>query len=102
MRIHLVTLTFAAAISCGPAVAQTAYGSCPERAETYQQRYLSNGRTSDLVCMQHALERELGGSGPASAYNCPRTSQHYQDRYMETGNTSDLVCMQEALERELR
>ena len=102
MRIGLLSVFVISGLGCGPALAQTAYGTCPLRAEVYQQRYLSNGRTSDLVCMQEALERELGGSGPASAYDCPRTSQHYQDSYLATGNASDLVCMQEALERELR
>ncbi len=85
-----------------PAAAQTAYGSCPERAEAYQNRYESSGRSSDLVCFQKALEREMSGDGPANAYSCPGTAQSYQDRYESGGRSSDLVCFQTALEREMR
>ena len=84
--------------SVAPAFAQTAYGSCPLAAETYQERYERNLRSSDLVCFQHALERELLNSSGAS---CPRNSQYYQTQYENSLRASDLVCFQAALEREL-
>lgn len=84
----------------GSAMSQsTPYGSCPDRAETYQKRYESTGRSSDLVCYQKALERELGGS---QKFSCPHSAQYYQTAYESSGNSSDLVCYQQALERELR
>lgn len=79
--------------------ADTPYGSCPERAQTYQERYQSSMRSGDLVCYQKALERELGSS---SGYNCPGSSQSYQQAYERTQKASDLICFQQALERELR
>lgn len=72
--------------------------SCPETSQTYQDRYERSFRTSDLVCMQRALERELSGQ---SVYSCNQTSQFYQERYERTGRNSDLVCMQEVLGEEL-
>lgn len=78
---------------------QTPYGSCPDRAETYQKRYESSGQPSDLVCYQKTLERELGGS---QKFSCPNNAQYYQTAYESSGNSSDLVCYQQALERELQ
>lgn len=77
----------------------TPYGSCSQRAEVYQARYESTGQSSDLVCFQKALEREMSGS---KKFDCPLTAQHYQTAYEQGGNSSDLVCYQQALERELR
>ena len=82
-------------------VAQTVYGSCPERSDVYKDRFEQSGKSSDLVCMQHALERELSGQDSPDVYNCPRTSEFYQKRFESLGQNSDLVCMQTALEREL-
>lgn len=96
MRVVIVLIITVAAI---PAVAQTPYGSCSDRAEVYQQRYERIGQASDLVCYQKALERELSGS---QRFNCPRSAQHYQSSYERSGNSSDLVCYRQALERELR
>ena len=79
--------------------AQTAYGSCPQRAQYYQQRYESSLQSSDLVCFQAALEREMSNS---ASFSCPRTSQEYQTAYEKNLMSNDLVCFQKALERELR
>lgn len=79
--------------------AQTAYGSCSERAQVYQERYETSGRSSDLVCYQAALEREMSNS---SSYLCPLTSQHYQTAYETNGRSNDLICFQNALQRELQ
>lgn len=88
------------AVATTVAIAQaTPYGSCSGRAETYQKRYESTGQSSDLVCYQKALERELGGS---QKFSCPQSAQHYQTAYGRSGNSSDLVCYRQALERELR
>ncbi len=80
-------------------LAQTPYGSCPLRAQVYQERYESSGRSSDLVCFQKALERELTSS---RGFLCPNSSQSYQTAYERYGRSNDLVCFQQALERELR
>lgn len=92
-------IAFIIALYAIPAIAQTPYGSCPERAEIYQKRYERNGQASDLVCYQRALEHELSGS---QQFNCPSSAQYYQSSYERSGNSSDLVCYQQALERELR
>lgn len=95
--IYLLLLVAAAS---GSVVAQdTPYGSCSDRAETYQHRYERTGQSSDLVCYQKALEREMSGT---QRFNCPYSAQHYQTAYETTGGSSDLVCYQQALERELR
>ncbi|PAA14400.1 hypothetical protein CJU74_14905 [Pseudomonas fragi] len=78
--------------------ANTPYGSCSESAQSYQDRYESTMRASDLVCYQKALERELGGN---SGYSCDQSADHYQAAYEANQRSSDLVCYQEALEREL-
>ena len=78
--------------------ANTPYGSCSESAQSYQDRYESIMRASDLVCYQKALERELGGN---SGYSCDQSADHYQAAYEANQRSSDLVCYQEALEREL-
>lgn len=75
------------------------YGSCPERAQAYQERYERSQRSQDLVCYQKALERELNGQ---NGYSCPNSSQHYQNAYRRNQRSSDLVCFQKALERELQ
>lgn len=87
-----------AGFSSVAAAQNTPYGSCPERAETYQKRFEATGRSSDLVCMEKALERELSGS---RRFNCPNSAEYYQTAYERHGNSSDLVCFQQALEREL-
>lgn len=79
--------------------ADTPYGSCSDSAQSYQDRYQSAMRASDLVCYQKALERELGGS---SSYACDKSADHYQAAYEKNQQSSDLVCYQQALERELR
>ena len=79
--------------------AATPYGDCLERAQVYQSRFEADGRSSDLVCYQKALERELGGN---EKFNCPRSAQFYQTQFESSGQSSDLVCYQQALERELR
>ena len=33
--------------------------SCPSSTQYYQTQYEQHGRSSDLVCMQKALEKEL-------------------------------------------
>lgn len=81
------------------AAAQTPYGSCPQRASYYQNRYESTGQASDLVCYQKALEREMISP---QRFSCPNSAQYYQTRYERTGNSDDLICYQQALERELR
>lgn len=96
-RCFIVALLVA--VSAGSHAADTPYGSCPERAQTYQDRYNQTMRSSDLVCYQKALERELGDS---SGFSCPGSSQSYQERYERTQNSSDLVCFQQALQRELK
>jgi hypothetical protein len=88
------------AVLSGIAIAQdTPYGSCPDRAETYQKRYESSGQSRDLVCYKKALEREMSDT---QRFSCPRSAQYYQTAYESTGNSSDLVCYQQALKRELR
>lgn len=93
---------FISVFSSSAMAQSTPYGNCPERAEHYQKLYESGGQTSNLVCMQKALEREMSGNAVSSAYDCPLSSQHYQTKYETLGGVSDLVCMQTALEREMR
>ncbi|MGF6109315.1 hypothetical protein QFZ85_000834 [Pseudomonas frederiksbergensis] len=83
---------------CSVALAITPYGSCSDSAQSYQDRYQSTMRASDLVCYQKALERELGGS---SGYDCSQSAEHYQTEYESNQRSSDLVCYQEALQREM-
>ena len=78
--------------------ANTPYGSCSDSAQSYQDRYQSTMRASDLVCYQKALERELGGN---SSYACNESADYYQTEYEANQRSSDLVCYQEALQREL-
>lgn len=78
--------------------ANTPYGSCSERAQSYQERYESTMRAGDFVCYQKALERELGGN---PGYNCDQSADHYQVTYKANQRSSDLVCYREALQREL-
>ncbi|WP_152974841.1 hypothetical protein [Pseudomonas sp. RIT-PI-q] len=88
------------ALACTTAfAANTPYGSCSDSAQSYQDRYQSTMRASDLVCYQKALERELGGN---SSYACDKSADHYQAAYEANQQSSDLVCYQEALERELQ
>jgi len=98
MKLLLTAALLAASVSMVHA-ADTPYGLCPERAQTYQDRYNQSMRSGDLVCFQKALQRELGNS---SGYSCPSSSQSYQQSYERTQNASDLVCFQQALQRELR
>lgn len=90
----LVSLTSTAALA-----ANTPYGSCSDSAQSYQDRYQTSMRASDLVCYQKALERELAGD---ANYNCDKSADHYQTAYETNQRSSDLVCYQQALERELR
>ena len=100
MNLHRLVSAILLAALCPVAIAQdTPYGTCPLRAETYQKQYESAGQSSDLVCFQKALEREMSG---AQKFSCPQTAQYYQTAYERDGNSSDLVCYQQALERELR
>ena len=86
-------------LACTPSfAANTPYGACSDSAQSYQDRYQSTMRASDLVCYQKALERELGGN---SNYTCDESADHYQAAYEANQRSSDLVCYQEALEREL-
>lgn len=63
MRLHIqILLINAGLVLFSAAQAQTPYGSCPETAQHYQSEYERNLRTQDLVCFQHALERELGAN----------------------------------------
>ena len=39
------------------------YGGCIDSAQSYQDRYRASQQVKDLVCMQRALERELGARG---------------------------------------
>lgn len=50
-----------------PLSAKTPYGNCLETAQYYQNRYENLGQVSDLVCFQHALQRELTGQSPISS-----------------------------------
>lgn len=84
--------------STSAVAANTPYGSCSDTAQSYQDRYQSTMRASDLVCYQKALERELGGS---SSYACNESADYYQTEYEANQRSSDLVCYQEALQREL-
>ncbi|MCE7762933.1 hypothetical protein GQL56_09800 [Pseudomonas putida] len=98
----LKTLTAACALgitSTASLAADTPYGSCSDSAQSYQNRYQSTMRASDLVCYQKALERELGGN---SSYACDKSADYYQAKYESNQQSSDLVCYQQALERELR
>lgn len=79
--------------------AQTPYGDCSDRAQTYQERYEQSQQAQDLVCYQKALERELSGQ---QRYNCSSSAQYYQTEYERYQRSNDLVCYQQALERELR
>lgn len=92
-------LACTAVVTSSACMAATPYGSCPEPAQKYQDRYESTMRASDLVCYQKALEREMSGG---TSDPCTLSADHYQTAY-ETGmRSSDLVCYQKALERELR
>lgn len=86
-------------ISITVAAQDTPYGSCPDRADIYQKRYLSTMQAQDLVCYQKALEREMNGT---QKFNCPYSAQYYQTAYLSSMSASDLVCYQQALERELQ
>jgi hypothetical protein len=97
MKFLLLSLSIAA-ISI-PSLAQTPYGSCPERAQTYQERYERNGQAKDLVCYQNAIEREMFDS---STFACPRSAQHYQTAFETYGRSNDLICFQNALQREMQ
>lgn len=90
----VIAIAFSGSVS-----AETVYGSCPSTAQSYQERYESGGRASDLVCYQEALMREMQGSSP---YGCTLTAQHYQEAYTSKGRSSDLVCYQNALLREMQ
>ena len=92
-------LILAVALSSSAGAQSTPYGDCPFRAEVYQTRYEKSMNVKDLVCMQKALERELGGD---EKFSCPHSAEHYQKAYERSTRTSDLVCMQQALERELQ
>ena len=94
----IVTTIFALIIT-SQAWAQTPYGGCPDRAQTYQERYERSHQSRDLVCHQKALERELSGQ---QRYSCSSSAQYYQTAYERYQRSSDLVCYQQALERELR
>ncbi len=62
-RIHisLITLFVIYVYNSNVSIAQqTPYGNCESSAQQYQSRYEQFGNVSDLVCMQYALERELG------------------------------------------
>ena len=98
MRIAAIIL-FAASNFANVALSQTPYGSCPLRAQIYQERYESGLQSSDLVCFQKALEREMSNS---AGFPCPKSSQYYQSAYERDLRSSDLVCFQNALTRELR
>ncbi len=65
-------------ISVSAAADETPYGSCSHRAEVYQRRYEASSQSSDLVCYQKALLRELRSS---QKFDCPRSAQHYQTAY---------------------
>ena len=91
--------TLIALVITSQAWAQTPYGSCPDRAQTYQERYERSQQSRDLVCYQKALERELSGE---QRYSCPSSAQYYQTAYERYQRSSDLVCYQKTLERELR
>jgi hypothetical protein len=99
MRYRLIAALFVAFSAGLGHAADTPYGSCPERAQTYQDRYTQSKRSSGLVCYQKALQRELSVS---SAFSCPGSSQSYQEAYRRTQNSNDLVCFQQALQRELK
>lgn len=93
------TIAFLVLLTLAPqSFAQTPYGSCPDRAQRYQERYEQDGQARDLVCYQTALQREMTGS---SGRDCPLTAQYYQTRYESDGRSDDLVCYQQALQREL-
>ena len=96
---HFFTALFVLTIASQAYAQKTPYGSCPERAQAYQERYERSQRSQDLVCYQKALERELNGQ---NGYSCPNSSQHYQNAYERNQRSSDLVCFQKALERELQ
>jgi hypothetical protein len=71
--------------------------SCPERAQVYQERYATSLNSSDLICYQQALEREMSGG---QKFSCPNSAKFYEEAYIKSTNSSDLVCYQQALERE--
>lgn len=95
-------ISFILVVSCVSSIAlakETPYGSCSQRAETYQKRFEVSGQSRDLVCYQKALEREMSG---LQRFDCPKSAQYYQTAYENNGNSNDLICYQQALERELR
>lgn len=79
--------------------ANTPYGSCSESAQTYQDRYQTGMRASDLVCYKKALTREMAGD---VNYDCDESADHYQTAYETNQRSSDLVCYRQALKRELQ
>lgn len=88
-----------ALLSCSAIAEKTPYGSCSERAQTYQERYEKSMQSKDLVCYQTALKREMSDG---KKMNCPKSAQHYQSTYEKTQRSNDLICYQQALQRELR
>src|SRR3989338_9810369 len=96
VRFLLIMLVFFSSIHLD--AQQTPYGDCTEASVYYQNRYESTGQSSDLVCYQKSLERELSGS---QKFSCPNSSQSYQTAYERTGRSSDLVCYQQKLQEEL-
>lgn len=99
MQVRLTLIAMMSMTAAEAIAAQTPYGTCPERAQYYQERYESTGRAGDLVCMQKAMERELADS---SEFECPLSAEHYQTAYESSARAGDLVCMQQALTRELQ
>lgn len=82
----------------------TPYGECLEAAQIYQDRYISEGRVSDLICFNMAFVRESSavleaiGKQPA----CPKSSNFYKHRYRSSLEKVDQSCLKITLAREAR
>lgn len=103
-NLKILTFSMAMLTVHGVSAQQTTpYGECLESSQTYQDRYLSEGRSSDFVCFNVALERELLSSSIQPNYEllaCPKSSIFYNYRYQSSKSDEDQLCINAALERE--
>jgi len=99
IRFWIILMMLLTGFTCSALAQNTPYGSCPERAQVYQERYERTIQSRDLVCYQKALEREMSGK---QKFSCPYSAQYYQNAYEKYQRSNDFICYQQALQRELQ
>lgn len=98
MRIITYATTLMLSISPLSSLGADSQSSCPESAQTYQDRYMKSSRTSDLACHKKALRRE--SSAGKSDTDCPKSAQFYENSYMRSSSSNDFLCYKRAMRRE--